>query len=101
MRPNFARMLEGILFPDDPPKSALSERDALMKAKVRQDACYDRLDKWLAVTITELSNKKAFAGGSVQSSRAAEHEQTFTVPVPKNEWPGNRSTIDTVRAMSR
>ena len=101
MGPNFVDLLESFLFPDEPPQLALADLDALMKAKARQDASYNRLDTWLAATITELSDQNACHGVSDRSPLAPEHEQRFTVPVPKNEWPGNRPTIDAVRSMSR
>jgi hypothetical protein len=60
MKPHFARLLANILFADsesDAPKSELAESVTEMTARQR---C-DKLDKWLAAAIVELSDEKRAA----------------------------------------
>jgi hypothetical protein len=58
MKPNFVGLLESFLFADDALKSELGELDALRIAKARQDVSHEKLDKWIAATIAELSDGK-------------------------------------------
>jgi hypothetical protein len=58
---NFARLPENSLFPDDALRPELSELDALMIAKARQDVSHHKLDNWIAATIAELSDNKRAA----------------------------------------
>ena len=61
MRPNFVRLLEDYLFPDETLRPELLELDALRIAKARQDLSHDKLDKWIATTIAGLSDEKRAA----------------------------------------
>ncbi len=56
MRPNSVRLPENFLFPDDALRSDL---DALRIAKTRQDGSHQKLDKWIAAAIAELSDTAA------------------------------------------
>jgi hypothetical protein len=63
MKPNFARLLENILFAAERPRtSEPPETDAEVIAKSRRNvAASDKLDKWLVATIAELSDRKRAA----------------------------------------
>jgi hypothetical protein len=56
MRPNGIGLPENLLFPDDPSRPDL---EALRMAKARQDVSHQRLDRWIADTIAELSDTAA------------------------------------------
>ena len=53
MRPNDVRLPANSLALDEALRSDL---DALRKAKARQDVSHQKLDKWIAAAIAELSN---------------------------------------------
>jgi hypothetical protein len=55
MRPNSVRLPENSLFPGGALRPNL---DALETAKARQDASYQKLDKWIADAIAELRGEK-------------------------------------------
>jgi len=61
MTPNFARLPENSLFPDDALRPELTKLDALMMAKARQDVSHHKLDDRIAATIAELSDQKRAA----------------------------------------
>jgi hypothetical protein len=56
MKPNGIGLPENLLFPDDPARPDL---DALRMAKARQDVSHQRLDRWIADAIAELSDTAA------------------------------------------
>ena len=58
MRPNGVRLPANSLAPDEASRSDL---DALNKAKARQDVSHQKLDKWIAAAIAELSDQKRAA----------------------------------------
>ena len=58
MRPNGVRLPANSLTPDETLRSDL---DALKKAKARQDVSHQKLDKWIAAAIAELSDQKRAA----------------------------------------
>jgi hypothetical protein len=55
MKPNRVRLPQNSLFPDGASKPDL---DALKTAKARQDVSHQKLDKWIAAAIAELSDEK-------------------------------------------
>ncbi len=57
MTPSFGRLLEDFLSSDES-RPRRPDLDALMMAKARQDMSHDKLDKWIAATIAELSDKE-------------------------------------------
>ncbi len=57
MTPSFVRLLEDFLSSDES-RPRRPDLDALMMAKARQDMSHDKLDKWIAATIAELSDKE-------------------------------------------
>jgi hypothetical protein len=57
MRPNFAGLREDFLSADDT-RPTLPDLDALKMAKATQGVSSDRLDKWIATAISELSDKE-------------------------------------------
>jgi hypothetical protein len=58
MGSNSARLPENLLFPDDASRPDL---DALKTAKARQDVSHQKLDRWIAAAIAELSDEKRAA----------------------------------------
>jgi hypothetical protein len=56
MGPSGVHLPENSLFPDDALKPDL---DALKIAKARQDGSHQKLDKWIAAAIAELSDAAA------------------------------------------
>ena len=58
MRPNGVRLPANSLAPDEALRSDL---DALKKAKAKQDVSHQKLDKWIAAAIAELSDQKRAA----------------------------------------
>jgi hypothetical protein len=58
MRPNGVRLPANSLAPDETLRSDL---DALKKAKAMQDVSHQKLDKWIAAAIAELSDQKRAA----------------------------------------
>jgi hypothetical protein len=60
MKPNFDALLEDFLS-SEASRPAHPELDALMIAKARQDLSHDKLDKWIAAAIAELSDKERAA----------------------------------------
>jgi hypothetical protein len=58
MRSNGVRVLEDSLAPDEALRPDLS---ALKIAKARQDVSHQKLDKWIAATIAELSDQQRAA----------------------------------------
>jgi hypothetical protein len=58
MRSNGVRLPANSLAPDEVLRSDL---DALKKAKARQDVSHQKLDRWIAAAIAELSDQKRAA----------------------------------------
>jgi hypothetical protein len=58
MRPTSVRLPANSLAPDEASRTDL---DALKMAKVRQDVSHQKLDKWIATAIAELSDQKRAA----------------------------------------
>jgi hypothetical protein len=56
MRPISVRLPENFLFPD---VTLRSDLDDLKIAKTRQDGSHQKLDKWIAAAIAELSGTAA------------------------------------------
>jgi hypothetical protein len=62
MSTDIFRLLENLLVLDEPFRPEMSESEALMHAKARQDRSYDKFDKWIAGTIAELRDGKGARG---------------------------------------
>jgi hypothetical protein len=68
MRPNGVRLPANSLAPDEALRSDL---DALRKAKAMQDVSHQKLDRWIAAAIAELSDEKRFARQQQPVGRAS------------------------------
>jgi hypothetical protein len=67
MRPNRVRLPENFLFPD---RALRADLDALKIAKARQDVSHQKLDRWIAAAIAELSDEKRAAPPPVGRRKA-------------------------------
>jgi hypothetical protein len=67
MKSDRVRLLENLV--QDALKTG-SERDALKKAKARQDRSHAKLDKWIAAAIAELSPSKRIVSQATEQKTA-------------------------------